>query len=127
MVGAAVAPRRNPTIIAGMMAMGGLGLALVAAGTPVTFVLGAVLAFAAGWGWTGLLLATALRLVPGRAENTGHTGQVGIYRGATVAPFAFSALAGATGLAGAALIAAAAGVAGAAATLAGALLLRRSG
>ncbi|GAA3013081.1 MFS transporter [Streptosporangium longisporum] len=120
------APRHNPAVIAAMMLTGGLGLALVAIGTPVTFVLGAALAFSAGWGWTGLLLATTLRLVPDRAENAGHTVQVGIYAGAAVAPFAFGALSDALGFAGAASIAGAAAVAGAASMTAGALVLRRS-
>jgi hypothetical protein len=80
---------------------------------------GFLLTFSAGWGWTGLLLATTLRLVPGRAENAGHTVQVGIYAGAAVAPFAFGALSSVLGFAGAALIAAVAAVAGAALTTAG--------
>jgi predicted MFS family arabinose efflux permease len=119
------APRRNPAVITAMMLTGALGLALIAIGTPVTFVLGAVLTFSAGWGWTGLLLATTLRLLPGRAENAGHTVQVGIYAGAAIAPFAFGVLSSALGFTGAALIAAVAAVAGAASTTAGALVLRR--
>jgi catechol 2,3-dioxygenase-like lactoylglutathione lyase family enzyme len=85
---------------------------------------GFLLTFSAGWGWTGLLLATTLRLVPGRAENAGHTVQVGIYAGAAVAPFAFGALSSVLGFAGAALIAAVAAVAGASLTTAGAPTLR---
>lgn len=120
------APGRNPAVITAMMLIGALGLALIAIGTPVTFLLGAVLAFSAGWGWTGLLLATTLRLVPGRAENAGHTVQVGIYAGATVAPFAFGALSSALSFAAAALIAAVAACAGTASITAGALMLRRA-
>ncbi|MEV8597789.1 MFS transporter [Streptomyces sp. NPDC052012] len=118
------APRRNPAVIASMMLAGGLGLALISAGTPVSFVLGAILAFSAGWGWTGLLLATALQLVPDSAEHAGHTVQVGIYTGATIAPFAFATLSGAVGHAPAALVCAAAAFAGAGAVVTGALLLR---
>ncbi|WP_134715083.1 MFS transporter [Saccharomonospora xinjiangensis] len=117
-------PHRNPTVITGMMLTGAAGLALIAIGTPATFVLGAVLAFSAGWGWTGLLLSTTLRLVPGRAENAGHTIQVGVYTGATIAPFAFGAISGALTFSIAALAAAAAGLAGAAAMAAGARELR---
>ncbi|MEV5705245.1 MFS transporter [Actinoallomurus sp. NPDC052274] len=119
------APRRNSAVITTMMLTGGLGLVLIAIGTPVTFVFGSVLAFSAGWGWTGLLLATTLRLVARKAENAGHTVQIGIYTGATVAPYAFAGLAGAYGFTGAALIAAIAAFAGAAAMTAGALLARR--
>ncbi|WP_158624093.1 MFS transporter [Micromonospora sp. HM5-17] len=114
------APHRNPAVITGMMLAGGLGLALVAISTPVTFVLGAVLAFTAGWGWTGLLLATALRLVAGRAENAGHTVQTGIYTGASIAPYAFAMLSHTVGLSGAALVAAAAALGAATAMAAGA-------
>jgi MFS family permease len=121
------APRRNPAVIVTMMLTGGLGLALIAIGTSKTFVLGAILAFSAGWGWTGLLLATTLRLVPGRTEDAGHTVQVGVYAGATIAPFAFGALSSAFGFPVTALTAAVAAVAAGAAMTAGALLLRRAG
>jgi MFS family permease len=47
------APHRNSAVIVRMMLTGGLGLALIAIGTSTTFVLGAILAFSAGWGWTG--------------------------------------------------------------------------
>lgn len=119
------APHRNPTVITVMMLTGGLGLTLVAIGTPATFVLGAVLAFSAGWGWTGLLLATTLRLVGNRAENAGHTVQTGIYTGATVAPYAFAALSSVFGSGGAALTAAVASVAAAAAMTGGGVRLPR--
>jgi len=83
------------------------------------------LAFSAGWGWTGLLLATTLRLVPSKAENAGHTVQIGIYTGASIAPYTFAALSSAFGYAGTALIAATAAFAAAAAMTAGTLLSRR--
>jgi predicted MFS family arabinose efflux permease len=108
-------PQHNPLVIAAMMLTGGAGLALIATGSPRTFVLGAILTFSAGWGWTGLLLATTLQLVPHQAEDAGHAVQTGLYSGATIAPFGFSALAAVTGFAGAALIAGLAG--GLAATL----------
>lgn len=98
-----------------MMLTGGVGLALIAIGTPTTFILGAALAFSAGWGWTGLLLATTLRLVARRAENAGHTVQIGIYTGAAIAPYTFATLSSAFGDSGAALISATAAFAGAAA------------
>lgn len=113
------APGRNPLVIAAMMTAGGLGIAVIAAGTPFAFVAGAVLAFSAGWGWTGLLLAATLRLVPDRPENAGHTVQTGIYVGATAAPFGFSALATATGFSVAALLTSIAGVLAAGLVLAG--------
>ena len=121
------APRRNSAVIVMMMLTGGFGLALIAIGTSTTFVLGAILAFSAGWGWTGLLLATTLRLVPGRTEDAGHTVQIGVYAGATIAPFTFGALSSAFGFPATALVAAVAAVAAAVAMTAGAQLLRRAG
>jgi predicted MFS family arabinose efflux permease len=118
-------PHRNPAVITAMMLTGGLGLALIAISTPATFVVGAALAFSAGWGWTGLLLASTLRVVASKAENAGHTVQVGIYTGATIAPYTFSALSSAFGFAGAALITATAAFVAAVAMTAGALLSRR--
>ncbi|MEV0046774.1 MFS transporter [Nocardia rhamnosiphila] len=118
-------PRRNPTIVAAMMFTGAAGLALIATGTPTGFLIGAILAFAAGWGWTGLLLATTLRLVPDRAEQAGHTVQVGIYTGAAIAPFTFSTLSTTFGFDTAALIAATAGLAATALLATGAKLLHR--
>ncbi|ONM48009.1 hypothetical protein B0T44_08070 [Nocardia donostiensis] len=117
------APSHNPAVITAMMLAGALGLASIAVGTPAMFVSGAVLAFSAGWGWTGLLLATTLHLLPGRAEKAGHTVQVGIYTGATIAPFAFGALASAFGFTVASAMAAALGLAAAAAMALGIRLL----
>jgi MFS family permease len=120
------APHRNPTVIATMMLTGTVGLTLIAVGSPITFVLGAVLAFSTGWGWTGLLLATTLWLLPGRAEHAGHTVQVGVYTGATIAPFAFGAVSSAFGFAGATLMAAVAALTAAASMTIGTQQLHRA-
>jgi hypothetical protein len=53
--------------------------------------------------------------------------QVGVYAGATIAPFAFGALSSAFGFPATALVAAVAAVAAGTAMTAGALLLRRAG
>ncbi len=119
------APHRNPAVIAAMMLAGAAGLVLVAIGNPVAFTVGALLAFSAGWGWTGLLLAAALRLVPDRAESAGHTVQVGVYTGATVAPFTFGAASSAFGFPTTTIAAAVAGVAAAGAMVAGTVVLRK--
>jgi MFS family permease len=120
------APHRNPTVIAAMMLVGGVGLVLVAIGNPVAFALGALLAFSAGWGWTGLLLATALRLVPDRAENAGYIVQVGVYTGATVAPFTFGAASSAFGFPATTIAAAVAAVAAAGAMVGGMVVQQRA-
>lgn len=119
------APRSVVTTVAVMMALGGAGLALIALGSPASFLIGTALVFTAGWGWTGLLLTTALRLVPDHAETAGHTVQVGVFTGATVAPYAFGALTSTLGFAEAALAAAAAAMTAAVLIPLGAALANR--
>ncbi len=62
-------PGANPYTVAIMMLVGGLGLAITALGTPQAFIIGATLTVAGGWGWTGLLLASTIRLLPGNAAK----------------------------------------------------------
>ncbi|MCZ0970379.1 hypothetical protein O1L55_00275 [Streptomyces albulus] len=69
------APHRIPRTVAVMMLTGTVGLAVIVVGTPVAFVAGALLAVAGGWGWTGLLLAATMRLLPG--ERPGRGGDAG--------------------------------------------------
>lgn len=107
-----------------MMFAGGTGLAHVAVGTPVAFFAGALLVFTAGWGWTGLLLATTIRLLPGHAATAGRSVQVGLYSGAAPAPYAFGTLSAAAGYPAAALGAAVTALA-TAPILVGARRLRR--
>lgn len=120
------APRRNPALVTAMMLSGAAGLALVAAGGPAAFVAGALLAVAGGWGWTGLLLAAVMRLLPGQGERAGATVQIGLFGGAAVAPLAFGAASSALGVPVTVLVAALIVLAGAASMLAGTAALRRA-
>ncbi|MCP2338859.1 MFS transporter [Actinomadura rupiterrae] len=120
------APRRNPAIVAGMMLAGGVGLLITAAGNPVCFVAGAALTVAGGWGWTGLLFAAVLRVLPGEGARAGGQVQLGLFTGAAVAPFAFGAVSGTLGLRATLLIAALVAGLGAVAMTAGTNLLRRA-
>lgn len=119
------APHRNPAVIAMMMLTGALGLTLIAIGNPdhVRARRG-----------TGLLRRLGLDRAaarhhvaagPSRAEYAGHTVQVGVYTGATIAPFAFGTLSSSFGFAGTALMAAAAALAAAASMATGTRLLQR--
>lgn len=119
------APRHNPIVVVAMMLSGALGLALTAFGTPVAFTVGAVLAVAGGWGWTGLLLASVMRLLDGQGARAGAWVQAGLFTGAAVAPFAFGAIAGDIGIPGAVLLAAVTALAGAGAMIAGIVLRPR--
>ncbi|RFU38869.1 MFS transporter [Actinomadura logoneensis] len=120
------APRRNPAIVAGMMLAGGAGLLVTAAGNPVCFVVGAVLTVAGGWGWTGLLFAAVLRVLPGDGARAGGQVQLGLFTGAAVAPFAFGAVTGVLGLPATLLGAAVVVGLGAVAMTAGTALLSRA-
>ena len=79
--------------VAILLVAGAGGFALLAAGTPVTLVIGTMLAFAAGWGWPGLFnFAVVARNRRAVAAATGIT-QGGVYVGASVGPVAFGLLA----------------------------------
>jgi cyanate permease len=104
------------TVVALLVAGAG-GFALMAIHVPATFVVGAVTAFALGWGWPGLFnLAVVANHREAPAAATGIT-QSGIYVGASLGPLAYGLLAdgigygaawaavGATSLAGAMVMA----------------------
>jgi hypothetical protein len=118
-------PRSNPSIVASMMLMGSLGLIIISWGTPTTFVVGILLVVAGAWTWNGLLVASAIRLLPGTAARATGTLQVGFFSGATTAPLAFSALSTTLGVGNSLMIVAAVSLIGAGVVLVGTLLLRR--
>ena len=91
---------------------GGFGLLATEAAAP--FVVGALLAFALGWGWPGLFNLAVVhshREAPGAATGISQTG---IYVGAAGGPAAFGAVSAAAGYAAAWGVAAALALAGAA-------------
>ncbi|MCK7624697.1 MFS transporter [Streptomyces sp. RS10V-4] len=92
------APHRIPWTVTAMMLTGSAGLALIVVGTPAAFVAGALLAVAGGWGWTGLLLAATMRLLPGESARAGAAMQGGLFAGAAVGPLSFGALSGQFGI-----------------------------
>jgi MFS family permease len=78
--------RRVP-VVAALLVMGAAGHAVIAAGAPAPLLLGAtVMAYAAGWGWNGLLVAAVIDAHPqAPAAATGIT-QAGVYGGAVLIP-----------------------------------------
>jgi predicted MFS family arabinose efflux permease len=86
-VGGWVVDRRRATGVGELKAMfaaGAAGLLLVAVGLPDVLWLGSILAFAGGWGWSGVLTYVAIRSNPGApAAATGIT-QSGVFLGATL-------------------------------------------
>jgi predicted MFS family arabinose efflux permease len=83
--------------VAVLLIAGAGGFGLLATGVPAPFVVGALLAFALGWGWPGLFNLAVVdrhREAPGAA--TGIT-QTGIYVGAAGGPAAFGAISAGAG------------------------------
>ncbi len=118
-------PHGNVAAVAGMMLVGSAGLGVIALGTRATFLLGALLVVAGLWGWNGLLVASAVRLLPNTPACALGGLQVGFFSGATVAPLVFGALSAAVGIGGALRAAAASAVAAAGAVAGGEELYRR--
>jgi predicted MFS family arabinose efflux permease len=80
-------------LVAGLMAVGAGGFAILAAAPPLIGALGAVIAMAAGWGWPGLLyhaVAAAHPLAPANATAVATTGNA---LGATLGPLSFGLIA----------------------------------
>jgi MFS family permease len=76
----------GPRFIVFLMAAGAAGLAIVAAGGRPLLIAGTLLAFAAGWGWSGLLTFVVVRANrEAAAAATGIT-HTGTYVGAAVGP-----------------------------------------
>lgn len=88
-------------MVVALLCGGSLGFVLLAAGAVAPFVLGALIAFALGWGWPGLFNLAVVELnrgAPGAA--TGVT-QTGIYVGAAGGPAGFGLLQSGAGYAAA--------------------------
>lgn len=83
---------RHLPVVATMMALGVAGFAALALGIPPLFVLGAPIAYAAGWGWPGLFMLAIVRLNPGAPGTATGITQTGTSAGSVVGPVAFGLL-----------------------------------
>jgi MFS family permease len=84
------------TVVA-MLAAGSAGFALLASGATVPFVVGALVAYALGWGWPGLFnlaVVDLYREAPGASTGISQTG---IYVGAAGGPAAFGLISAGAG------------------------------
>jgi MFS family permease len=107
---------RSLTPISLMLGGGAVGFGLLAISAPLPALAGALLAFALGWGWPGLLhLSVVSRHIDAPAAASGIT-QSGVYAGAAGGPVAFGLLASALSLAAAWLATAAVALTAAALT-----------
>ncbi|NIA24064.1 MAG: MFS transporter [Gammaproteobacteria bacterium] len=106
--------RADLTAVASMLTVGALGVAGIAIGTHAGLILGGLMAFGAGWGWSGLFTFAIVKDNPeAPATATGIT-QSGVFLGAAIGPPIFGLVADGISFAaawwatGAALVAAAA-------------------
>lgn len=76
-------------LAAGMAAVGGLGLGLLATGQPWSFALAPVLGYGAGWGWPGLINYLVARAYPQHPGHATGVTQAGASAGACTGPFVF--------------------------------------
>ena len=112
-------------IVSLMLAGGGLGFALLGSESRPLFLLGALLATAAGWGWLGVFFHAVVgyhRDAPGAATGVANTG---LLAGGCAGPLIFGLVAERTSLEVAWLLAGGAGLAAAVTMLLGRHLIRR--
>jgi predicted MFS family arabinose efflux permease len=101
------ADRAQPDLlrmVAAMLGLGGRGYLLLALGQPVTFLVGLVLGFGAGWAWPGVFNYAVAARFPDRVATATSVTQTGVYLGAGGGPLLFGLVAEHSGTATAWLI-----------------------
>lgn len=88
---------RNLPVVALQMAVGAIGLAVLALGEVHAVVLGGLLAFAIGWSWPGLLIFAVVRLGRDRPNSAAAVVQAGAFAGGGFGPLFFGLVAGSAG------------------------------
>jgi predicted MFS family arabinose efflux permease len=89
-------PGRQVGVIAGLLAGGAVGLAVLALSGPVPLVVGVVAGFGLGWAWPGLMNFAVVRLHPQAPAAATSITQTGVYAGGCLGPLGLGALATAT-------------------------------
>ncbi len=96
LVAGMVADRARPDLfrmVTGMLGLGSVGFALLALGEPVTFLIGLVLGFGAGWAWPGVFNYAVAARFPERVATATSVTQTGVYVGAAAGPLLFGLIA----------------------------------
>lgn len=75
--------------VAGSMACGAIGLALLAVPGTTALVVGTILGFGLGWSWPGLMQFAVVRLNPTAPAAATAIVQMGVYGGGCAGPIAF--------------------------------------
>jgi MFS family permease len=110
---------RHLPVVAGMMAAGVAGFALLAVGEMWATVVGALLAYVLGWSWPGLFNLAIVRANPGAPGAATGITQTGTYIGAVLGPLVFGTVVEGSGYPVAWLGAGAASLVGSVAIVAG--------
>lgn len=118
-------PSRQVGVIAGLLAAGAVGLALLAVPGSPALVAGVVLGFGLGWAWPGLMNFAVVRLHPQAPAAATSITQTGVYAGGCIGPLGLGALAAATGYPTMWVVAAVAMLSAAGLMVVGSLLLHR--
>jgi cyanate permease len=85
--------RRSLHFLTLLLCLGALGFGLLALNRSTTWTMGTLIAFGAGWGWSGVFhLAVVLVNSEAPARATGLT-QAGTFAGAAIGPFVFGLMA----------------------------------
>jgi MFS family permease len=90
-------PGRQVGVIAGLLATGAIGIALLAVPSSAALVIGVLLGFGLGWSWPGLMNFAVVRLHPQAPAAATSITQTGVFAGGCVGPLALGALAEAAG------------------------------
>jgi MFS family permease len=86
-------PERIPALLAGGIALGAAGAAVLGLGARPLFVPAALLLLGAGWGWSGLAFLSAVRANPDAPATAAGIVLTGLAGGGSVGPAAFGLLA----------------------------------
>ncbi|MPZ66445.1 MAG: MFS transporter [Pseudonocardiaceae bacterium] len=92
LVAGVVADRARPDLlrmVAGMLGLGSVGFGLLALGHPLTFLIGLMLGFGAGWAWPGVFNYAVAARFPDRVATATSVTQTGVYVGAAAGPLLF--------------------------------------
>ena len=118
-------PGRQVGVIAGLLASGAVGLALLAVPGVPALVAGVVLGFGLGWAWPGLMNFAVVRLHPQAPAAATSITQTGVYAGGCLGPLGLGAVASVAGYPTMWVVAAVAMVSAAGLMIVGSTLLRR--
>nr|WP_281357019.1 MFS transporter [Fodinicola acaciae] len=85
-------PAGHLRIVVVMLAIGAIGLALLAAPGQITLVVGTIFGFGLGWAWPGVVNFAVVRLNPSAPAAATSITQAGVYAGGCVGPLSFGTL-----------------------------------